>query len=70
MDKKGPKAFPNRTWETQNEIIVQYGMDLRDYFAAKVLQSILTGSAWSLSDTEATKKAYYYADLMLEARNG
>ena len=32
------KAFPNTTWETKDEIVVQYGMDLRDYFAAKAMK--------------------------------
>jgi hypothetical protein len=38
------KAFPNMTG--------QQGMDLRDYFAAKVLQSLINASATLKDDTD------------------
>lgn len=63
------KAFPTNidvatggdSWRTE------YGMDLRDYFAAKAIPALITGgihpNVWDLS-----KDAYKIADAMLEAR--
>lgn len=45
------------------------GMTLRDYFAAKAMQAIITGFSTSLPPTVmAAKAAYEYADAMLKAR--
>jgi len=42
------------------------GMDLADYFAAKAMQSILTGS-WAISEPfEVAKKSYEYANAMIK----
>jgi hypothetical protein len=54
------KAFPNVTNEK--------GMDLRDYFAAKAMQSFLSG-AYDLFPGEAAKKAYQVADWMMKVRD-
>ena len=54
------KAFPRDSGADQQ------GMDLRDYFAAKVLAALIqrnTGRAESWADI-----AYKYADAMMEAR--
>lgn len=55
------KAFPNPhlTHET--------GMTLRDYFAARAMQSFLGGD-YDLYPYEAAQKAYEIADHMLQAR--
>ena len=53
------KAFPNVTGEK--------GMDLRDYFAAKAMQSFLAGN-YDLYPGEAVKKAYQVADWMMKVR--
>ena len=53
------KAFPNVTNEK--------GMDLRDYFAAKAMQSFLAGN-YDLYPGEAVKKAYQVADAMMKER--
>jgi hypothetical protein len=53
------KAFPNVTNEK--------GMDLRDYFAAKAMQSFWAG-AYDLYPGEAAKKAYQVADAMMKER--
>lgn len=46
-----------------------YGMDLRDYFAAKALQGICaSGPGISFSNTRLAKEAYDLADAMLEQR--
>jgi hypothetical protein len=44
------------------------GMTLRDYFAAKALQGLITDEYWTRSSVEAAKKAYRFADAMIEAR--
>ena len=58
------KAFPFSNLEK-----VKYhheGMDLVDYFAAKAMQSILTGS-WTISEPfEVAKKSYEYANAMIK----
>lgn len=56
------KAFPNMT--------NQQGMDLRDYFAAKVIQGIVANSAFESIEgmLKATQVAYMVADAMMEAR--
>ena len=55
------KAFPNHRSE---------GMELRDYFAAKAMQGILSGyTHGSIPPTESlTPASYKIADAMLEAR--
>lgn len=50
---------------------VEYsGMTLRDYFAAKVMQSFAldTQTRWTNGVTGMAKSAYQWADAMLEAR--
>lgn len=47
----------------------QAGMTLRDYFAAKAMQSILIGESWKASDRiPMAKEAYELADAMLAER--
>jgi hypothetical protein len=45
------------------------GMTLRDYFAAKAMQGILTGPEIVMGATEIADLSYKYADAMMEARN-
>lgn len=45
---------------------LQQGMSLRDYFAAKAMQALITGN--DVSEIEASKAAYRVADAMLRAR--
>lgn len=64
------KAFPLNSKEPEN-----HGMDLRDYFAAKALQSIITDGKLGerLRHDDYIKKvsemSYEYADAMIKARN-
>jgi hypothetical protein len=46
-------------------------MDLRDYFAAKAMQALVSSSAedWLEADIWAPEKSYEIADAMLKARN-
>lgn len=63
------KAFPLNSRYPEN-----HGMDLRDYFAAKAMQAIISNSDQrSISVAEAElwigKYAYTIADVMMKARN-
>jgi hypothetical protein len=61
-------AFPFVA-EDETGMMINMGMDLRDYFASKVMQAILTGSAWNITNPyEVSRKAYEYADVMMEVR--
>lgn len=75
----GGQAFPQQQWEYdgQNNVL-QYqeeGMTLRDYFAAKAMQGLITGamSDGSKHEQEAIEPisaiAYQFADAMIKARN-
>jgi hypothetical protein len=44
-----------------------FGMLLRDYFAAKAMAVLMT-SAYSISHAELASKAYWFADEMMKAR--
>jgi hypothetical protein len=58
------KAFPTKNENLPNE---SQGMDLRDYFAAKAMQTMLT---WDdFGSLNVSKEAYMMADAMMEARN-
>jgi hypothetical protein len=74
------KAFPIQGLsETVDGVsyrsVLEQGMDLRDYFAAKALNGICAGDwKFDLKDGEftwveiATKRSYEIADAMMEAR--
>jgi hypothetical protein len=45
------------------------GMTLRDYFAAKAMQTLLLDDSYDFSDRDGiAQKAYAYADAMITAR--
>jgi hypothetical protein len=65
------KAFPTTNWQSPTPFSTGYdeGMNLRDYFAAKAMQSLITGQShdtghWHLE----AMTAYEIADSMMEAR--
>ena len=67
------KAFPvsryvNVDGETHDSGI--QGMDLRDYFAAKAMQALLSDSQWRLSFSmgDTARQAYDSADFMMKER--
>lgn len=71
-DNGGP-AFPLAFEDDiqTKETFVQYGMALRDYFAAKVMAAMLSSGRVNLDRVrkpEIASEAYKYADAMLEAR--
>ena len=58
-------AFPANHFDlAENE----HGMTLRDYFAAKAMQGLLSDGVGSLSDEELADWAYKLADAMMKAR--
>lgn len=69
-DNGGP-AFPVNTANEGGEgaCYSAYGMSLRDYFAAKAMQGIMTASSEGgyLAD-EVAREVYAMADAMLAAR--
>jgi hypothetical protein len=65
-------AFPSFNYITQEGRENPQGMTLRDYFAAKAMQSYMAdmGIPWTDSNFEkAADAAYRLADKMMEARN-
>lgn len=75
-DKTGGSAFPMPMTMMTAEHIAnepEYGMTLRDYFAAKAMQGRLAGVGKIPDKAEIhfdvlAKQAYAYADAMLKAR--
>jgi hypothetical protein len=61
MKDTGGPAFPQQDDATGSE-----GMTLRDYFAAKAMQALITRI--SMSGGDQARKAYEIADAMLKAR--
>lgn len=58
------KAFPTADFIIDNK---KQGMDLRDYFAAKAMQAMLS---WEdCGNFNVSKEAYQMADAMMEARS-
>jgi hypothetical protein len=70
------KAFPYEEWldsiDPQVVNPIRHGgMDLRDYFAAKAMQALVTQQDWFNGDWHLeASAAYEIADKMMEARNG
>jgi hypothetical protein len=65
-NKTGGPAFPHTQWPNET------GITLRDYFAAKAMNSLISDPDWR-SDMvwhETAYAAYQMADAMMEARNG
>jgi hypothetical protein len=67
------KAFPT-TMDNEGYQIDHQGMDLRDYFAAKAMQAIITRCDEKSSEIEHIDSwigsyAYIVADAMMGARN-
>jgi hypothetical protein len=64
-DSQAPQAFPYSG--VGDELNYSKGMTLRDYFAAKAMQSDLVGYDGEMW-TRVAKHAYEMADAMLKAR--
>ena len=69
MQDKNTPAFPqNDRVATAISIANSQGMTLRDYFAAKALQGLLSNRNAEAAIDEFAKKSYRMADAMLKAR--
>nr|WP_282559337.1 hypothetical protein [Providencia alcalifaciens] len=72
-DKTGGAAFP-ASGHPDMQFVAQEGMSLRDYFAAKAMNAMITTAATpvltSMAELEnhIAKTAYVMADAMLKAR--
>jgi hypothetical protein len=73
----GGSAFPQDEWSCDaSDYLIAGGMTLRDYFAAKAMQGILSdaevtrvmASGERSSTEELCSAAYSFADAMLKAR--
>ncbi len=70
MNKEtGGPAFPTDNAHQNGPSTFHFeGMTLRDYFAAKAMQAILSDPNYSNPDDKLAASAYYIADAMLKAR--
>jgi len=67
MENKRKMAFPISNING----VVQSGMTLRDYFAAKAMQALLSCPKYQNAGTGIiSRESYEMADAMIEARNG
>ena len=67
----GGPAFPQTEVDRDGATITHHsGMTLRDYFAAKAMQSYLADCAWrnDIPHSETARVAYIVADAMIKAR--
>lgn len=73
LKRAGESAFPVKMDMGDGSRIEGMGMSLRDYFAAKAMQGLLSNDqckpfGMSASATDIAKKSYLMADEMLRAR--
>jgi hypothetical protein len=70
MNKEtGGPAFPRPFYDEKGHCIDGFaGMTLRDYFAAKAMQSAVKRLGLYDFDNTLAERAYWVADLMLKAR--
>ena len=67
----GGPAFPQDQRNANGEGYIYFGMTLRDYFAAKAMQSFTDAVGWKSDQQwfdEIAEGAYRQADAMLKAR--
>jgi hypothetical protein len=64
--KTGGPAFPTEVWDAEGVPQHTQGMTLRDYFAAKAMQTLLQSKDSSFA--QDAEDAYIMADEMLKAR--
>jgi len=50
-----------------DDTVLDYGLDLRDYFAAKAMQALID-SNYTGNPSDKVGAAYIYADLMINER--
>jgi hypothetical protein len=65
----GGPAFPTEAYDLERQTSVrEEGMTLRDYFAAKAMQAILSNPEYTSEDCALADQSYNVADAMLKAR--
>ena len=69
FDKHGGPAFPQVSTNPDGDLY-QPGMTLRDYFAAKAMQGLLSDPDWrqDMNFDNTALAAYKMADAMIKAR--
>ena len=68
MTNEPDYAFPHQYKSAPDQLTVCLGMTLRDYFAAKAMQSLLARTEFKGSAIDYASIAYEQADAMLKAR--
>ena len=68
------KAFPNVWTNERGNQAVNFGMDLRDYFAAMAMQGLIASPKGTVDGRDPTDvyyadMAYLMADAMMKARD-
>jgi hypothetical protein len=63
----GGPAFPRNGHPDKNDLPID-GISLRDYFAAKAMQGLLTNFKYDYDENGYAQSAYKIADAMLKAR--
>lgn len=64
----GGPAFPVKQYNRNIMAFEEFcGLTVRDYFAAKAMQGLITGG--SVNPVDVAKAAYIVADAMLKARD-
>ena len=62
------KAFPSYNDSDKQYNYINKGMDLRDYFAARAMQSYIENQHYQGLHEELVMQSYKIADMMLHAR--
>jgi hypothetical protein len=65
--KSQMKAFPIKGWNG-HETVIYKGMDLRDYFAAKIITAFIPNNTSPDMIPHVCEAAYKWADAMMIAR--
>jgi len=61
-------AFPHKWETTDGTTVIAKGMTLRDYFAAKAMQALISEPSLKATMDEFAHRAYQIADIMMEER--
>lgn len=67
-ERNNDSAFPYSIKGESGEMFYEVGASLRDYFAIKALQGILSDGGSNLEDGFIAKRAYELSDAMLVER--
>ena len=65
----GGPAFPTEVWDSEGVPQHTEGMTLRDYFAIKVMQALVSRENLKGTEDDYCAMAYKSADAMLKARD-